>query len=160
MVASGCAVASRRPLSLVKIWKATYVRRDKRLFVRDATVVRRQLTSEVLHGAGLNYFMRARGWLARGRGEGTPVAVHYGVYVPRLPARPRDCIIDIRPTPVPPHECTPVYEREKKKKKENAERACALERDHSWIFAAEIFAVPFPAVCQNLADRRNNLYFI
>lgn len=28
--------------------------------MRDATVVRRQLTSEVLHGAGLNYFIRAR----------------------------------------------------------------------------------------------------
>lgn len=80
--------------------------------MRDAAVVRRQLTSEVLHGAGLNYFMRAG--MARRRGEGTPVAVHYGVYVPRLPAWPQDCIIDIRPTPVPLHEYAPVYERGKK----------------------------------------------
>lgn len=75
-------------------------------------VVRRQLTSEVLHGAGLNYFMR--GGMARWWSEGTLVAVHYGVYVPRLPARPQDCIIDMRPTPVPLHEYAPVYEQEKK----------------------------------------------
>ena len=54
--------------------------------------------------------------MARWRSEGTLVAVHYGVYVPRLPARPQDCIIDMRPTPVPLHEYAPVYEQEKKMK--------------------------------------------
>jgi len=68
--------------------------------------------SEVLHEAGLNYFMRR---MIRRRGEGTLVAVHYGVYVPRFPARPQDCIIDIRPTPVPLHKYAPVYERGKNK---------------------------------------------
>lgn len=45
-------------------------------------------------------FYTLDGWLASG-GKGTLVAMHYGVYVPRLFARSRDCIIDIRPTPVP-----------------------------------------------------------
>lgn len=99
---------------------------------------RRQLTSEVLHEAGLNYFMREG--VARRRSEGTLVAVHYGVYVPRLPARPQDCIIDIRPTPVPLHSTHLCTSGEKSK------TVCAcmyvhvymcavLEKDYSWIFA-------------------------
>lgn len=60
-------------------------------------------------------------------GEGTlSVRARYGVYVPRLPARPQDYIIDIRPTPVSLHtEHTPVYEARREKK---AKRVCVRKK--------------------------------
>lgn len=120
---------------LLKSEGYTYIRRDKRSFVCDATVVRRQLTLGVFHreggrsvGSGLKLFY-ARGDGSSIGAEGTIVAVHYGVYVPRLPARPQDCIIDIRPTPVPlSTEYTTCVQVRK------VSEACVLERDYSWIF--------------------------
>jgi hypothetical protein len=73
---------------------------------------------------GLELFY-ARGGESRGRiagGEGLTGPAR-GCALRRIrarapPARPQDCIIDIRPTPVPLHECTPpVYERGKKVKR-------------------------------------------
>lgn len=106
---------------LIKIWKATCVRRDKRLFVRDAAVVRRQLTSEVLHGAGLNHFMRtlvARGGGSRGEEDGDEGTLARSRALRRIRATaPRSTTRLHNRYPAytcASHECTPVYEREKK----------------------------------------------
>lgn len=108
---------------------------------RRAAVVRRQLTSQVLHRAGLNYFMRAgmarrfplplslplptfiRGWRdalfvralrrIRATAPRTAARLHN-----RYPAY----------TCVSLHEHTPVYGARREKKKRSA---CAFERDYS-----------------------------
>lgn len=105
--------------------------------MRDAAVVRRQLTSQVLHGAGLNYFMRAGVAVSLlpvllcqplSGGEGTlSVRALRRIRATAPRTRPQDYIIDIRPTPVSLHEHTPVYGARRKKKRS----ACAFERDYS-----------------------------